>query len=101
MDSFPMSSVIARSAIKDTIDFCQPLASISGVAVVTDYGESKKNDYMVVSNALRLQQVSTLKRKSFLFLSHGLCVCVVYFILLTNVIYFIMYFLKGSHQFSL
>ncbi|OEU09274.1 two-component system sensory kinase [Fragilariopsis cylindrus CCMP1102] len=57
MDSFPMSSVIARSAIKDTIDFCQPLASISGVSVVTDYGNGRKNDFMVVSNALRLQQV--------------------------------------------
>ena len=57
MDEFPLSPVVARSAIKDTIDFCQPLASISGVAVVTDYGEIKKYDYQVVSNALRLQQV--------------------------------------------
>lgn len=57
MDEFPLSPVIARSAIQDTIDFCQPLASISGVAVVTDYGQDKKHDFQVVSNALRLQQV--------------------------------------------
>ena len=57
MDKFPLSPVIARSAIQDTIDFCQPLASISGVAVVTDYGEGQIMDYQVLSNALRLQQV--------------------------------------------
>mmetsp|Transcript_1458 Transcript_1458/g.3220 ORF Transcript_1458/g.3220 Transcript_1458/m.3220 type:complete len:926 (-) Transcript_1458:552-3329(-) len=57
MDEFPLSSVVATSAIQDTIDFCLPLASISGVDVVTDYGENKKNDYQVVSNSLRLQQI--------------------------------------------
>ncbi|VEU33382.1 unnamed protein product [Pseudo-nitzschia multistriata] len=57
MDEFPLSSVVAASAIQDTIDFCQPLASISGVAVVTDYGETKSQGYHVVSNPLRLQQV--------------------------------------------
>ena len=57
MDEFPLSPVVASSAIQDTIDFCQPLASISGVAVVTDYGKGKKHNYKVVSNALRLQQI--------------------------------------------
>jgi len=57
MDEFPLSPVVATSAIQDTIDFCHPLASVSGVAVVTDYGEYKNNDYQVISNALRLQQV--------------------------------------------
>lgn len=55
MDEFPLSPVVARSAIRDTIDFCQPLASISGVAVVTNSGEQV--NYQVISNALRLQQV--------------------------------------------
>jgi len=55
MDDFPLSPVVARSAIRDTIDFCQPLASISGVAVVTNSGEEV--NYQVISNALRLQQV--------------------------------------------
>ena len=57
MDEFPLAPVVARSAIQDTIDFCRPLASISGVEVVADYGEDKMHDYQVVSNALRLQQV--------------------------------------------
>jgi len=57
MDDFPMSPVIATSAIRDTIDFCQPLASISGVSVVPEYGEDRGFDYNVVSNPLRLQQV--------------------------------------------
>ena len=57
MDDFPMSPVTATSAIRDTIDFCQPLASISGVSVVTEYGEDRGFDYNVVSNPLRLQQV--------------------------------------------
>lgn len=57
MDEFPLSPVIARSAIQDTIDFCQPLASISGVAVVTDYGKEAMVNYQVLSNSLRLQQI--------------------------------------------
>jgi signal transduction histidine kinase len=57
MDEFPMSAVTATSAIRDMIAFCQPLASISGVSVITEYGEDRKFDYNVVSNSLRLQQV--------------------------------------------
>jgi CheY-like chemotaxis protein len=57
MDEFPLSPVVARSAIQDTIDFCRPLASISEVEVVADCGEDKMHDYQVVSNVLRLQQV--------------------------------------------
>ena len=57
MGEFPLSPVVARNAIQDTIDFCQPLASISGVAVVTDDGEEAMLNYQVVSNALRLQQI--------------------------------------------
>ena len=57
MDELPLSPVVASSAIQDTIDFCQPLASISGVAVVTDYGEDSAMEYQVMSNSLRLQQI--------------------------------------------
>lgn len=57
MDEFPLSSITASSAIQDTIDFCQPLASISGVRVVTEYGDNSQKEYKVVSNSLRLQQI--------------------------------------------
>lgn len=57
MDDFPLSSVTASSAIQDTIDFCQPLASISGVRVVTEYGDNSEKEYKVISNSLRLQQI--------------------------------------------
>jgi len=62
MDEFPLSPVTAASSIQDTIDFCQPLASISGVGVVTEFGGDNQmqlpyHEYKVVSNALRLQQV--------------------------------------------
>ena len=57
MDEFPLSAVSSFSAIQDTIDFCQPLASISGVAVISDCGKDEKSDYMVKSNSLRLQQI--------------------------------------------
>ena len=57
MDEFPLSAVTAASAIQDSIDFCQPLASISGVKVVTEYNDNSETEYKVVSNALRLQQV--------------------------------------------
>ena len=89
-----MSSVIARSAIKDTIDFCQPLASISGVSVVTDYGNGRKNDFMVVSNALRLQQVSKISScygDYFLFLVHSI-------LHLTNMFLLFHFALSGFDQ---
>lgn len=61
MDEFPLSAVTAASSIQDTIDFCQPLASISGVGVVTEFGGDNTmlpyHEYKVVSNSLRLQQV--------------------------------------------
>lgn len=57
MDEFPLSAVTAASAIQDSIDFCQPLASISGVKVVTEYGDNSEKEYKVVSNPLRLQQI--------------------------------------------
>ena len=58
MDEFPLSPVIARDAIQDAIDFCSPLASISGVAVVQERGiNNDNNNYRVVSNSLRLQQI--------------------------------------------
>ncbi len=57
MDEFPLSSITASSAIQDTIDFCKPLASISGVRVVTEYGDNLEKEYKVVSNSLRLQQI--------------------------------------------
>ena len=57
MDEFPLSAVTAASAIQDSIDFCQPLASISGVEVVTEYGNNSEKEYKVVSNPLRLQQI--------------------------------------------
>jgi len=57
MDEFPLSPVLARSAIQDSIDFCQPLASISGVTVVMDGVDDNMQDIQVMSNALRLQQV--------------------------------------------
>jgi CheY-like chemotaxis protein len=92
MDSFPLSSVIARSAINDTIDFCQPLASISGVSVVTEYGNDNKNDFMVVSNALRLQQVSKASSchgDSFLFL-----VLIILHLTNTFLLYYFILFLQ-------
>lgn len=57
MGDLPLSPVVARSAIQDTIDFCKPLASISGVEVATNYGQFEMMNYQVVSNALRLQQI--------------------------------------------
>jgi len=68
MDEFPLSAVNAASSIRDTIDFCQPLASISGVAVVTEFGDddddeghrprtTPRREHEVVSNSLRLQQI--------------------------------------------
>lgn len=58
MDDFPLSAVTAASAIQDSIDFCQPLASISGVNVIAEYGHGvEKEAFKVVSNSLRLQQV--------------------------------------------
>ena len=57
MDEFPISPVVVESAIQDSIDFCQPLASISGVTLVMDSRDSKMKDVQVMSNALRLQQV--------------------------------------------
>eukprot|EP00536_Pseudo-nitzschia_multiseries_P013954 jgi/Psemu1/261849/estExt_Genewise1Plus.C_6350013 len=57
MGEFPLSPVVAKSAIQDAIYFCQPLASISGVDVVTNYGENNNSEYVVISNTLRLQQV--------------------------------------------
>lgn len=57
MGDLPLSPVLARSAIQDTIDFCKPLASISGVEVVADYGKYERTNHQVVSNSLRLQQI--------------------------------------------
>lgn len=50
-----MTPIAAAGPMKDTVDFCQPLASISSVKVAIDYG--KAQNAIVKSNALRLQQV--------------------------------------------
>jgi len=55
MDEFHLSSIAAVRAIKDAIDFCRPMASISSVSIAVDYEDSKHA--IVKSNALRLQQV--------------------------------------------
>ena len=55
MEDFPLASIPAPNQIKDAICFCQPLAFISNVNIVTDLRTEKK--ICVRSNALRLQQV--------------------------------------------
>lgn len=55
MEDFPLASIPAPDQIKDAICFCQPLAFISNVNIVTDLRTEKK--ICVRSNALRLQQV--------------------------------------------
>lgn len=59
MDDFPLSPIDPMVAIKDTIDFCRPLASISGVSVVAHYGKDTHSgcECQIESNSLRLQQV--------------------------------------------
>jgi len=62
MDEFPVTSLSASEPIREAIGFCLPLASISNVNIVVDYGvtgiEKPSTEHAVVrSNALRLQQV--------------------------------------------
>lgn len=56
MDEFLLTPLLASDPIRDAIDFCNPLASISKVNIVMDCfgGESET---FVNANALRLQQV--------------------------------------------
>lgn len=55
LEEFPLASVPASDPIKDSVLFCQPLASISDVKIVTD--TSHAPSAVVHSNSLRLQQV--------------------------------------------
>ena len=59
MEEFPLTIFPAADPIKDAIGFCLPLASISNVTVVADYGDHpcSTEHFSVRSNALRLQQV--------------------------------------------
>ncbi len=55
MDNFPLSPISASEQIQDAVCFCQPLAFISNVKLVTDIRADLNP--IVNSNALRLQQV--------------------------------------------
>lgn len=55
MDNFPLSPISASEQIQDAVGFCQPLAFISNVKLVTDIRTDANP--IVNSNALRLQQV--------------------------------------------
>lgn len=55
METFPLMSISASEQIKDAVCFCQPLAFISNVNLITDMRTDKNP--IVSSNALRLQQV--------------------------------------------
>ena len=60
MNEFPLSSIIASNSIRDAVDFCRPLASISNVTLEIDYGDQndeRQATAIVKSNALRLQQI--------------------------------------------
>jgi len=55
LEEFPLASVMASGPINDSIIFCQPLASISDVKIITDISHAPSA--IVQSNSLRLQQV--------------------------------------------
>ncbi len=54
MDEFLLAPLLATNPIRDAIDFCNPLASISNVNITMD---CSSGDTFVNANALRLQQV--------------------------------------------
>jgi len=56
MDEFLLAPLLASDPIRDAIDFCNPLASISGVNIVRNCNGDTANAF-VNANALRLQQV--------------------------------------------
>ena len=60
MNEFQLVPIRAIGPMKDSADFCRPLAAISGVSIDVEFVDC---EYAVIqSNALRLQQVSSQAR---------------------------------------
>ena len=57
MDEFLLAPILASDPIRDAIDFCNPLASISNVNIAMDCCLNGTDKAFVNANALRLQQV--------------------------------------------
>jgi len=60
MEDCPLESIPLAGPVIDAADFCRPLATISGVELQVDLGDSERAS--VQSNTLRMEQVRKYHR---------------------------------------